>query len=342
MVSATKTPKVINENWRRWLRDNLARNVPSSTLIGVMVEREFDADAVNACIEDIRSRPPEPSNAIFPEPDHLAGDWQAWVVRNIQKGVLEQTLIDAASREIKAAWAQRIKGLHLKSESQGYNYATAPTPRTGTISLEGRSIPILLEMAEPRITVYGNVLTKEECESLIALSQPKMLPSQTHDPATAKLVVKDFRSSQGTYFDRGDNDLIKHIERRLADLAQWPVENGEGMQVLQYRQGGEYRPHFDFFPPESPTSRLPMKNGGQRVATLIVYLNTVEDGGETYFPQLKLKIKPIQGNVLYFSYTDAESGLDRQTLHGGAPPVNGEKWIMTKWLRQKEFKYNLA
>jgi prolyl 4-hydroxylase len=337
-VSVAKTPTVINESWRLWLHANLARNVPPSTLIGVMVERDFDADVVNACIEDIRHQPPEPSDAIFPEPDHLMGDWQEWVVRNIQKGVLEQTLIDAASREIKAAWAQRIKGLRFKSESQGYDYATAPTPRTGTISLEGRNIPILMEMDQPRITVFGNVLTKEECESLIALSQPKMVPSQTHDQATAQLVVKDFRSSQGMCFARGENELIQRIEQRLSDLAQWPVENGEGMQVLQYLPGGEYRPHFDFFPPENPTSRLPMRNGGQRVATLIVYLNTVENGGATYFPKLDLTIKPVQGNALYFAYANTNNELDRTTLHGGAPVHQGDKWIMTKWMRQGEFK----
>jgi prolyl 4-hydroxylase len=74
------------------------------------------------------------------------------------------------------------------------------------------------------------------------------------------------------------------------------------------------------------------------VATLIVYLNTVEEGGETVFPKLNLKFKPVQGDALYFAYADTNNELDRMTLHGGAPVLQGNKWIMTKWMRQEKFE----
>jgi prolyl 4-hydroxylase len=272
-----------------------------------------------------------------PMADHLVGDWQQWVVRNIEQGVVEQTLIAAATREIRAAWAQRSAGLRHRSESQGYRYATAPTPNTpanGVVQLGERSIPVLLNRAQPRIVHYGNVLSQAECEAMMALAQPALAPSQTRDHASAELVVRDFRSSQGMFLKRGENALVELIEQRLATLAQWPVEHAEGLQILHYQAGGQYRPHFDFFPPESPPSPLSLRNGGQRVATLIVYLNTVQDGGETFFPKLNLKIKPVQGQALYFAYTNADNELDRMTLHGGEPVGKGEKWIMTKWMRQ--------
>lgn len=275
------------------------------------------------------------ANHELPDPDPLVGDWMQWVVRNIQKGVLESKLIDAASAEIRLAWKQRVEGMRHKSEQQGYSYETAPSPQRQSLTLDGRAISVLLDSERPRIVHYGNVLSQEECESFIALGQPKMTPSQTHDATTGKLVVRDFRSSNGTFLQRGETEFVSRIEQRLAALCQWPIDHAEVLQILQYQKGAEYRAHFDFFPPEDPTSSLALKDGGQRVATLIVYLNTVADGGETYFPKLDLKIKAIQGNALYFSYANAKNELDRRTLHGGAPVTQGEKWILTKWMRQE-------
>lgn len=275
------------------------------------------------------------------QPSPLEGDWRHWLIRNIENGVVEQTLIDAAAREIRAAWTQRSEGLRRKSEAQGYNYALGPAPLApidGLIQLGNRKITVLKNMSQPRIVHYGKVLSQAECEAMIALARPKLKPSETRDRATAKLVVRDFRSSEGVFLKRGETPLVSALEQRLATLAQCPLENGEGLQVLNYRNGAEYRPHFDFFPPEHSTSQFSLCKGGQRVATLIVYLNTVEDGGETVFPKLNLKFKPVRGDALYFAYTNTNNELDRMTLHGGAPVHQGDKWIMTKWMRQEKFE----
>jgi prolyl 4-hydroxylase len=337
-MSSLQVHRKITPTWVNWLQENLGRKVPAETLIETMAEASFDPKEVVACLASIQKRQKLEQAPGIPLPDHLAGDWQQWVVRNIESGVLESAMIEAATKEIRAAWQQRNEGLRRRSESQGYRYQTAPTSKSGPVRIDGRDMPILLEMQEPHIVHYENVLSSEECDAIIELAVPKMTPSRTHDQATAELVVRDFRSSSGCFFQRAETEFVQRLEQRLADLAQWPVENGEGLQVLQYRQEGEYRPHFDFFPPEKPTSALSLKNGGQRVATLIVYLNTVEEGGETYFPKLDLKIKPVKGSALYFSYTNTENELDRMTLHGGASPAHGEKWIMTKWMRQEKFK----
>ena len=79
--------------------------------------------------------------------------------------------------------------------------------------------------------------------------------------------------------------------------------------------------------------------GGQRVATLIMYLNTVEEGGETVFPEANIKVQPIKGNAVLFYYNCTPEGKERKedplTLHSGYPVTKGDKWIITKWLRQK-------
>ena len=131
--------------------------------------------------------------------------------------------------------------------------------------------------------------------------------------------------------------MVASIEQRIAHLLQWPLENGEGLQVLHYRQGGEYRPHFDYFSPEHVGSAKHLDQGGQRIATVIMYLNQVQEGGATIFPSINLSLSPKRGTAIYFSYCNSQGQVDPQTLHGGAPVLAGDKWIVTKWLRQKRY-----
>jgi len=138
------------------------------------------------------------------------------------------------------------------------------------------------------------------------------------------------------FFQRGENPVVQRIEERIARLLDWPIENGEGLQVLHYRPGAEYKPHYDYFDPGEPGTPTILKRGGQRVGTLVMYLNTPEKGGGTTFPDVHVEVGPQRGNAVFFSYERAHPST--RTLHGGAPVIAGEKWIATKWLREREFK----
>ena len=138
------------------------------------------------------------------------------------------------------------------------------------------------------------------------------------------------------FYTRAENELIARIERRLAQLTRWPVENGEGLQILHYRPGAEYKPHYDYFDPNEPGTPTILKRGGQRVATIIMYLHEPEKGGGTTFPDVKLEVAPKRGNAVFFSYNRAHPSS--KSLHGGAPVIAGEKWIATKWLREGKFE----
>ena len=78
-----------------------------------------------------------------------------------------------------------------------------------------------------------------------------------------------------------------------------------------------------------------LARGGQRVGTLVIYLNTPELGGGTVFPDVGLEVAPVKGNAVFFSYDRPHAST--RTLHGGAPVLAGEKWVATKWLREREF-----
>jgi prolyl 4-hydroxylase len=196
-----------------------------------------------------------------------------------------------------------------------------------------RVVHVLLAINAPRIVLFGNVLSDEECEGLIEISRHRLGRSTIVDPHSGQLESHADRTSEGTYFRRGENELIARIERRIAELADYPVERGEPLQVMRYRPGAEYKPHYDYFDPAEPGSANVLRNGGQRMATLVMYLNDVEAGGSTIFPQIGVDVLPRRGNAVFFAYSDELGRLDSRTLHGGSPVAQGEKWIATKWLR---------
>jgi prolyl 4-hydroxylase len=191
-------------------------------------------------------------------------------------------------------------------------------------------------MASPRVVVLGGLLSDEECDALIAAAKPRMSRSLTVATKTGGEEINADRTSQGMFFQRGENDLVKTIEARIARLVNWPVVNGEGIQVLQYVPGTEYKPHYDYFDPNEPGTPTILKRGGQRVGTVVMYLSEPEKGGGTTFPNALFEVAPKRGNAVFFSYERAHPST--KTLHGGAPVIAGEKWIATKWLREGEFK----
>ncbi|KAL2940319.1 putative prolyl 4-hydroxylase 3 [Bienertia sinuspersici] len=155
------------------------------------------------------------------------------------------------------------------------------------------------------------------------------------------------RTSSGTFLPRGRDKIIRTIEQRIADFTFLPADHGEGLQVLHYEAGQKYEPHFDYFLEEYSTA-----NGGQRIATVLMYLSDVEEGGETVFPSAKgnvsdipywnelsecgkggLSVKPKRGDALLFWSMKPDASLDPLSLHAGCPVIRGDKWSATKWIR---------
>lgn len=204
------------------------------------------------------------------------------------------------------------------------------------IQVLDRLVDVVVAVRHPRIVVFRDLLDDAECDALIELAQPRLSRSETVVNRTGESEVNAARTSQGMFFSRGEGELVSAIEARIAALLNWPVERGEGLQVLRYGVGAEYRPHFDYFDPAQPGSQAILKRGGQRVGTVLMYLNTPESGGATTFPDAGIEVQPLRGSAVFFAYGQP-SPLTR-TLHGGAPVQAGEKWVATKWLREREFQ----
>ena len=199
-----------------------------------------------------------------------------------------------------------------------------------------RKVPVLVTLPEPRIVLFGDFLSKNECDRLVEVARPRMQRSLTTDLKTGSDKLDVVRTSRGMFFGRGENPLVTTIEARIARLLAWPIEKGEGLQVLHYRPGDRYEPHYDYFDPSGEASPALLARGGQRVATLLMYLREPERGGETIFPHLGLRFAAKRGSALFFSYDRPHPST--KTLHGGEPVIAGEKWVATKWLREGVFE----
>ncbi len=231
---------------------------------------------------------------------------------------------------------------HLEDQAQAQGLPPAvpvPEPELDDeplyLDAGDRRVAVLASLAQPRIVVFGGLLDDAECEALIAAARPRLSRSLTVATGRSGEEVNADRTSEGMFFTRGESELVARIEARIARLLRWPVENGEGLQVLCYRPGAEYKPHHDYFDPQLPGTPTILRRGGQRVATLVIYLGEPEKGGATVFPDVRLEVAPRRGNAVFFSYERPHPST--RTLHGGAPVLAGEKWIATKWLREREF-----
>lgn len=274
----------------------------------------------------------------------VSADWIRWVNENVLRGCDHNSMVAAM---VKAGLDPEHSGMLitqaraglLKNPMQAAPFALEPSNlrATNVVKTSDKDINITLRMQRPFVLVLDNVLSADECDTLVTLAQAKLQRSTVVDPLTGKEINIAERSSSGTFFSVNETPFIARLDKRIAEAMQRPVENGEGLQILHYRQGGEYRPHFDYFPPEDAGSQQHLRRGGQRVSTMVIYLSAVEDGGGTNFPEVGFTVVPKKGSAVYFEYCNEAGVVDPLTLHAGTPVLAGEKWIATKWMRQARY-----
>lgn len=214
----------------------------------------------------------------------------------------------------------RVKGHTTEKERTIFDH-------TGNrIKTEDREIRILTKYEEPLVVVLGNVLSDSECDELIEHSRERLQRSKIGEDRS----VNSIRTSSGVFCEQ--TETITRIEKRISQIMNIPIEHGDGLQVLRYTPGQEYKPHYDFF---AETSRASTNN---RISTLVMYLNDVEQGGGTVFPLLNLSVFPTKGMAVYFEYFYSNQELNEFTLHAGTQVIHGEKWVATMWMRRQSFR----
>jgi prolyl 4-hydroxylase len=199
------------------------------------------------------------------------------------------------------------------------------------------AVPPAHMLAEgPRIGVVEGFLPEALCDWLIARAAPDIARAQTIDKSRGDLRDDDSRSNSAMNFNLWQSDLLLLITRaRLARVLGRAPGDLEATAVLHYSPGEYYREHFDFLDPALPGYAREVAARGQRIATFLVYLNDGFAGGETDFPELALRYKGAKGDALFFWNVDEAGAPERRTRHAGLAPSQGEKWLLSNWVRDR-------
>ncbi|WP_444854141.1 2OG-Fe(II) oxygenase [Sphingosinicella sp.] len=179
----------------------------------------------------------------------------------------------------------------------------------------------------PDVIMSRQLFTAAECDYLARLAAPGFTPSVVND-AAGKAVRDPIRTSDGSTLHWLIEDPAVHaLNRRLAAAAGTDAGQGEAMQILRYRPGEQYRPHFDFV----------RASDNQRMMTALVYLNEDYEGGETSFVKTGLKVKGLKGDALIFRSATADREIDPLSEHAGLPVTRGVKLLASRWIREKRW-----
>ncbi len=177
-----------------------------------------------------------------------------------------------------------------------------------------------------------NFLTSTECKSIIEMAEPHFLKSTVNSSTT---VYEDlnFRSSSTCHLKSLPNQTFwNEMETKICNTVGLPACFSEPSQVQRYHCGNQFKLHADAF------ENVPKDHyvrGENRSWTFMIYLNDVPKGGETHFERLNVKIKPKAGMAVVWYNLLPNGHVNYDTVHEGLPVLEGKKYIITKWFRQK-------
>ncbi len=215
----------------------------------------------------------------------------------------------------------------MSTTSQDYRVAVGDFVRA---RLSGLANAFRMPVSQADLYVVRDVLTPDECAGLIALIDDGRFPSGILSDAPDP----EFRTSESCNLDPRD-PLVARVEAKINRVTGLQPEHGETVQGQRYAVGQQFKPHHDFFYTDQGYYKAEAETGGQRTWTAMAFLNVPEEGGQTAFPELDLKIAPRAGNLLVWNNMDADGEPNRFTLHQGMPVIAGVKYVITKWYRER-------
>ncbi|MEZ5994576.1 MAG: 2OG-Fe(II) oxygenase [Hyphomonadaceae bacterium] len=186
----------------------------------------------------------------------------------------------------------------------------------------------------PRIRTVRGLFSPAECAWVVARGRTRLEPATVYTNEELGSARVAERSNSGAPFQLQDLDLaLIFLRARISNTIGLPLACFEPAYLLHYAPGEAFAPHHDYLDNSKPGLAADIQQRGQRVATILVYLNTGYGGGETEFPELGYKFKGGEGDALIFANVDPNLAPDPRTLHAGLPPTSGEKWLLSQWAR---------
>jgi hypothetical protein len=178
------------------------------------------------------------------------------------------------------------------------------------------------------------LMPREACEWLIRRAGGRLERARVYDAINRRDAVVEMRSNTAANFDLASIDVVQFLlQARMSAACGVPLVMFEPPNILHYDVGEQITAHYDFIDPALPAYEQLLREQGQRTITFLLYLNEDYEGGETTFPELGLIHKGTRGEGLYFINSHEDGRPDTSMVHTGSPPLAGEKWIVSQFIR---------
>eukprot|EP01006_Ploeotia_vitrea_P031106 TRINITY_DN63413_c0_g1_i1.p1 TRINITY_DN63413_c0_g1~~TRINITY_DN63413_c0_g1_i1.p1 ORF type:complete len:326 (-),score=46.84 TRINITY_DN63413_c0_g1_i1:871-1848(-) len=218
----------------------------------------------------------------------------------------------------------------------------------------------IISWESPRVFVVENFLNDTECDHIVKVSDPLLKESAVVGATDGA----GLRKSKSAFLPRSwekTDPMVKSLIQKIHEMMMVPVDFGEELQVTSYKVGDKYEFHKDS---DSQVGRM---------ATVLMYLIDVEEGGETIIPAVTPKYKPDahkrkgkrkeelqrlnynvkdhpnmedycdsddffkvipkKGTALVFFNHLPDLRADPYALHGACPIKKGRKIVAQRWIR---------
>ena len=194
---------------------------------------------------------------------------------------------------------------------------------------------------EPLVWVIDDFVSADERAHIVELVGGSMGEAKVSRLGENRTSEK--RTGRVGWVKHDQTTIVRGLVRRVGDLVGLPVANAESLQVVHYGATQQYKPHFDAWDITTAKGRQKTAVGGNRAVTALMYLNDVDGGGGTSFPELDLEIEAVPGRLcLFHDLIEGSSNRHPHSLHGGMPVTAGEKWACNLWFRERRYARGAA
>ncbi|XP_068601637.1 prolyl 4-hydroxylase subunit alpha-3 [Brachionichthys hirsutus] len=277
------------------------------------------------------------------------------VLKNVEK--YEKLLVSSPPKSFRGGILKRPGSTYLRTrnayerlcQSQGSQPAHSDKPRLFCDDFTNDDSRLLLRPVRrevlslrPYVVLYHDFITDTEAEEIKALAQQGLRRSVV---ATAeKQATAEYRISKSAWLKGSEQSAVGRLEGKICTVTGLNVKHpyGEYLQVVNYGIGGHYEPHFDHA--TSPSSPVFQLKTGNRLATFMIYLSSVEAGGSTAFIHANFSVPVIKNAALFWWNLHRNGQGDVDTLHAGCPVLIGDKWVANKWIHEygQEFQHRCS
>ncbi|XP_055052055.1 prolyl 4-hydroxylase subunit alpha-3 [Misgurnus anguillicaudatus] len=191
---------------------------------------------------------------------------------------------------------------------------------------------------QPYVVLFHGFVTNVEAKSIRDYAVPGLRRSVVASGVNQS--TADYRISKSAWVKDSTHSVVGKLDHRITMVTGLDVQPpyAEYLQVVNYGIGGHYEPHFDHATSDSsPLYRL---KTGNRVATFMIYLSSVEAGGCTAFIYANFSVPVVENGALFWWNLHRNGQGDGDTLHAGCPVIAGDKWVANKWVHEygQEFR----